>query len=39
MTMKINQGDIVNPLEMSGKNSMFFRIHVIGYIESANVYN
>jgi hypothetical protein len=36
-SMKINNNDLVNPVEMGIKNSLFFRIHVSGLIESANV--
>jgi hypothetical protein len=36
-SMKINSNDIVNPGEMNIKSSMFFRLHVAGLIESANV--
>ena len=36
-SLKVNVNDIVNPLEMNIKNSLFFRLHVSGLIESANV--
>lgn len=36
-SLKLNNNDIVNPNEMSIKNSLFFRLHVSGLIESANV--
>ena len=37
-SLKVNVNDIVNPLEMNIKNSLFFRLHVSGLIESANVF-
>jgi len=36
-SMKINNEDLINPLETGIKNSIFFRLHVSGLIESANV--
>ncbi len=37
-SMKINNNDLINPIEMGVKSSLFFRLHVSGLIESANVY-
>jgi hypothetical protein len=37
ISMKTNPNDIINPLELGLKNSLFFRVHVSGIIESANV--
>ena len=36
-SLKITTTDVINPIEMGVKNSLFFRIHVSGLIESANV--
>lgn len=36
-SLKVNMNDMINPLEMNIKNSLFFRLHVTGVIESANV--
>jgi hypothetical protein len=38
-SLKINNNDLINPGDMAIRNSLFFRIHVSGLIESANVYN
>lgn len=36
-SLKVNPNDVVDPLEMGIKNSLFFRMHVSGLIESASV--
>jgi hypothetical protein len=36
-SLKVNANDLINPLETNIKNSLFFRLHVSGLIESANV--
>jgi hypothetical protein len=36
-SLKVNPNDLINPLETNIKNSLFFRLHVSGLIESANV--
>jgi hypothetical protein len=36
-SLKVNLNDMIIPGEMSIKNSLFFRLHVTGVIESANV--
>jgi hypothetical protein len=36
-SMKVNSNELINPGEMNVRSSMFFRLHVTGIIESANV--
>ncbi len=36
-SLKVNPNDLINPLETNIKNSLFFRLHISGLIESANV--
>ena len=36
-SLKITNNDLINPNDKGIKNSLFFRTHVSGLIESANV--
>jgi hypothetical protein len=38
LSSKINKNDIVNSHDLGMKNTLFFRVHVSGIIESANVF-